>query len=82
MHLRTLEICHKLYESDPTRFSSGICHSINWYAKANNKCMKDLCKNKELSDLQYWDINNLYGWEMSQKFPVNNFDWIEDTSQS
>ena len=39
-------------------------------------------KNKELSDLQYWDINNLYGWEMSQKFPVNNFDWIEDTSQS
>ena len=23
-------------------------------------------KNKELSDLQYWDINNLYDWEMSQ----------------
>ena len=39
-------------------------------------------KNKELSDLQYWDINNLYGWGMPQKFPVNNFDWIEDTSQS
>ena len=39
-------------------------------------------KNKELSALQYWDINNLYGWEMSPQFPVNNFDWIEDTSQS
>ena len=39
----------------------GICHSIYQYAKANNKCMKDYDKNKELSDLQYRDVNNLYG---------------------
>ena len=26
-------------------------------------------------------VNNLYGWEMSQKLPVNKFKWIEDTSQ-
>ena len=26
-------------------------------------------------------INNLYGWPMSQKLPVNNFEWIKDTSQ-
>ena len=31
--------------------------------------------------LQYWDVNNLYGWTMSEKLPVNNFDWIKDTSQ-
>ena len=43
--------------------------------------MKDYDKNKELSYLRYWDVNNLYGWAMSQKFPVNNFEWIEDTSQ-
>ena len=26
-------------------------------------------------------VNNLYRWEMSQKLPSNNFDWIEYTSQ-
>ena len=25
------------------------------------------------SHLKYWDENNLYGWAMSEKFPVNNF---------
>ena len=25
----------------------GICHSIYQYAKANNKYMRDCCKNKE-----------------------------------
>ena len=34
----------------------GICHAIHQYVKANNKYMKN-----------YWDVNNLYGWAMSQK---------------
>ena len=59
----------------------GICHSIYRYAKANNKYLKNYDKNKELSYLQYWDGNNLYGWDMSQKLPVNNFEQIENTSQ-
>ena len=59
----------------------GICHSVYRYAKANNKYMKDYDKNKELSYLQYWDVNNLYGWAMSQKLPVNSFECIDDTPQ-
>ena len=60
----------------------GICHSIYLYAKANNKNMKDYGKNKESSYLQYWDVNNLYGWAMSQNLPVRNSKWVKDVSKS
>ena len=43
--------------------------------------MKDYFKNKELPYIQYWNVNNLYGWAMSQKLPANSFEWIKDTSQ-
>ena len=42
--------------------------------------MKDYDKNKESSYVKYWNINNLYGCEMSQKLPVNNFKWVNDIS--
>ena len=38
-------------------------------------------KNKESSYLKYWDLNIFYGWEMSQKLPVNDFKQIEDISE-
>ena len=43
--------------------------------------MKDYDENKESSYLKYWDVNNLYGWAILRKLPVNNFGWIKDTSQ-
>ena len=51
----------------------GICHSIHRYTKANNKYMENYNNNEELPYIQYLDLNNLYGWAMSQKLPVNNF---------
>ena len=56
---------------------SGICQSIHRYAKANNKYMKSYDRSIESSYLMYLDANNLYGWTMSQKLPVNNFKWVK-----
>ena len=39
--------------------------------------MKDYDKKKESSYIQYWDVNNSYGWTMSQKLPVNDFELIK-----
>ena len=58
----------------------GICLVIHWYTKANSKYMKDYDENKESWYLKYWDENYLYGSAMSQKLPVNIFDWREDAS--
>ena len=58
----------------------GICHSIYQYAKPNKKHMKYYDKNKESWCLKYWDVNGLYGRVKSQKVPVNNCEWIKDTS--
>ena len=59
----------------------GIYNSIYRHAKANNKYMKNYDKDKESSYLEYLDANNLYEWAISQKLPVNGFEWVEDLSQ-
>ena len=59
----------------------GMCQSTDRYAKANNKYMKNYDKIIESSYLMYLDANNLYGWAMSQKLPVNGFKWENDLSR-
>ena len=59
----------------------GICQAIHKYAKANNKYMKNYDKNTTSSHLIYLDANNLYGWAMSQKLPVNDFEWVKKLSK-
>ena len=36
--------------------------------------MKGYEKNEESSYIQYWDLNNLYGWAIMQRLPINNFE--------
>ena len=59
----------------------GKCDVIHRYAKANNNYMQNYDKNIESSYLMYLDANNLYGWAMSQKLPINSSKWVEDLSQ-
>ena len=44
----------------------GICHSIYWHTKPNNKYMKNYDRSKESSYVKYWVVNDLYCWAMSQ----------------
>ena len=59
----------------------GICNKVHSYAEASNKYMKNYDKNKELSFLMYVDSNNLYGWAMNKKLPVDGFKWADDLSK-
>ena len=40
--------------------------------------MKSYNNNEESSYIQYLDANNLYGWAMSKKLPVNGFKWLDN----
>ena len=39
--------------------------------------MKNYNNNEESSYIQYLDANNLYGWAMFKKLPVNGFKWTD-----
>ena len=59
----------------------GTCHPNYEYAKANNKYLKSFDKNKESSYIKLWHLSNLYGWTLSQKFSVHNFEWMKNSFQ-
>ena len=57
-------------------FRGGICHSINRYAKANNKYTKDYDKNEELSYL-----NPIQDGRRSKKTPLpSSFSHVTSTN--
>ena len=60
----------------------GMCNAVYRYVEANNRYMKNYNKNVPSSYLEYLDAINLYGWEMSEKLPVDGFKWIEEDNLS
>ena len=48
---------------------------MHGHEKADNKYMKNYNRDEEKSFLEYLDGNNLYGWAMSQKLPIDGFKW-------
>ena len=59
----------------------GICQATHRYVKANNKYMKNYDKSIVSSYITYLDTNNLNGWAMSQKLPINGFKWVKNLSE-
>ena len=51
------------------------------YAKANNKCMNDYDPKKPSTFISYLDMNNLYGWAMSEYLPYEGFKWLKNVDK-
>ena len=51
----------------------GISYIAQRYAKGNNKYMNDYDRKKQSAFISYLDINNLYGWAMSEYLPYEGF---------
>ena len=52
------------------------------YTDMLKRTMKNYNNNEESSYIQYLDANNLYGWAMSKKLPVNGFKWIDNNKMA
>ena len=55
----------------------GISYIAKRYAKTNNKHMKDYDPKKLSKFIIYLDMNNLYGWAMSEYLPYERFKWLK-----
>ena len=58
--------------------NGGISYIAKRFAKANNKYMKDYNPKKPSKFITYLDMNNLYGWEMSEYLPYEWFKWLKN----
>ena len=59
----------------------GISYIAKRYAKANNKYMNDYDPEKPSTFITYLDMNNLYGWAMSEYLPYGEFEWLENINE-
>ena len=58
------------------RMRGGISYIAKKFSKANNKYMKYYDDSKPNNYTTYLDVNNLYGWAMSQYLPYSKFKWL------
>ena len=58
-----------------------ISYIAKRYAKANNKYMNDYDPKKQPAFVSYLDLNNLYGWAMSEYLPYDGFKWLKNIDE-
>ena len=56
----------------------GISYIAKRHAKANNKYMNDFDPKKPSKFITYLDLNNLYGWAMSDYLSYGEFKWLKN----
>ena len=56
----------------------GIPCIAKRYAKASKKYVKNYNSTKPSKFISYFDMNNLYGWGMSQYIPHGGFKWLKN----
>ena len=57
----------------------GISMISNRYGQANNiYAVEKYVESKPDKYITYLDANNLYGWAMCKKLPIDNFKWMSD----
>ena len=56
----------------------GISYIAKRSFKANNKYVKGYDENKASTFIMYGDVNNLYGWAMTQYLPYDDFEWMTE----
>ena len=61
--------------------TGGISYIAKRYAKANNKYMNDYDPKKQSTFISYLDMNNLYGWAMSEYLPYEEFAWLKNVDE-
>ena len=55
----------------------GLTQVIRKLGIANNKYLPTYDKTKKSVFLQYLDANNLYGYAMNQKLPLDGYEWAD-----
>ena len=63
------------------RLRGGISYISKRYAKANNKYMNDYDSKKPSKFITYLDMNNLYGWGLSEYLPYSEFKWLKNVDR-
>ena len=59
----------------------GINYINKRYSKANNKYCSDYDNEKLKTYITYLDMNNLYGYAMTQYLPYANFKWVKNMDE-
>ena len=55
-----------------------ISYIAKRYAKANNEYLNDYDPKKPSTFMSYLDMNNLYGWAMSEYLPCGRFKFLKN----